>query len=66
MSAREELLALAKISVLAKDPSEPAYEGRNLWDDAAVFRNWTTCQNRLEEILDIAESALKAAAAGGE
>jgi hypothetical protein len=50
--------ALADCLKQAEDPSSNAYEGRCLWDKAAVFANWTACQNSLESVRDTASQAL--------
>lgn len=50
--------ALEAILKDAQDPSENAYEGRNLWDNGMVMSNWNKCQNRLSDIKYTAEQAL--------
>lgn len=43
----------------AKDPSKPAYLGRNLYDEEQVGRNWTECQSALDNVSHLLSSILE-------
>lgn len=44
---------LNSIKEAAKDPSQPCYQGRGLYDDQIVFRNWSSCIDSLSAVREV-------------
>jgi len=51
-AVRDIVESLKRIRDEAADPSQPCYQGRNLYDDGEVLRNWTRCQSSLSNAAD--------------
>jgi hypothetical protein len=47
---------LAEIAKLTIDPSQPAYEGRCLWDQQKVHANWDACRANLDSVREQIEA----------